>query len=120
MNETQILAWIVGGLGSAITIAGTWAWNHTHKLIADTNMEVDKKADKDEMLTQRRHVERIYDNLKTIEVSAAHIHEQMARVTSDMESEKRTRANATNAIMEELRSIRSSVVGYGRRPGDAP
>lgn len=88
---------VSGGVGllvvSLLGFLARWAWSHTHERIDLLNKSLSEHEDED----RRRHEE-------VIRVTTR-IDTQMGRFISDIESEKRTRAEVNKEIFSELRRI---------------
>lgn len=86
-----------GAIGVAILGAlgwlARWAWNHTHERIDEYARALAKHEDED----RKRHEE-------VIRVTTR-IDTQMGRFISDMESEKRTRADVNREVFRKLDDI---------------
>jgi translation initiation factor 2B subunit (eIF-2B alpha/beta/delta family) len=85
--------------------------------------EVDELRDELHLLSS--DVRKSNDTSNQLNVAIARITEQMARVVSDIESEKRTRSDANKAIMAAIRETKEDIIkqvqanmAYGRRKSD--
>jgi predicted nucleic acid-binding Zn-ribbon protein len=83
------------------------------------------KASRTDLEALRVEVRAVANTGHSIEVHIATIKEQMARVASDMESEKRTRSETNRGLVERLSNIEERIMHkiedlqrYGRRRGD--
>jgi septal ring factor EnvC (AmiA/AmiB activator) len=97
------------------------------------NVEKDK-ADRDEVDELRNELKLLSNAMRQsndmagqLNVAIARITEQMARVASDIESEKRTRSDANKEIMAAIRETKADIIrqvqqnmAYGRRKTDQP
>jgi septal ring factor EnvC (AmiA/AmiB activator) len=87
-------------------------------------LERDKASGAD-LEALRTEVRSVANTSHSIEVNIATIKEQMARVASDMESEKRTRSETNKGLVDRLNSLEDRIMRkiedlqrYGRRRGD--
>ena len=111
------------GMGIVMFILGAWIKDWGRRMVA---LE-EKKADKAEVSELHDEVRRSINDTTQINVAIARLTEQMARVVADIESEKRTRADANKAILEQMLRMEKNLseriqqsIGYGRRKGDIP
>jgi septal ring factor EnvC (AmiA/AmiB activator) len=93
-----------------------------------------EKADKEEVDELRNELKLLSNAMRQsndmagqLNVAIARITEQMARVASDIESEKRTRSDANKEIMAAIRETKADIIrqvqqnmAYGRRKTDQP
>lgn len=83
----------IGTLIAGLGFVARWAWTHTHDRIDETH----KALHDHEMEDRRRHEEVIRSTTK--------LETQMGRFLSDIESEKRTRADVNKEIFLKLDRI---------------
>lgn len=102
-----------------------WAWgvvlallgilHRVHnKQMQDIREAVGGKAENSEMTRQRDNIGDIFDKIEAtnsrigkIEVSAARIETQVGHIASDIESDKRDRAQSTQNVMDALNRLES-------------
>jgi hypothetical protein len=125
---------VLGALGAVYALAlafGAQVWLDMRRRMETVEL---RKSEKDEVEELREEVRTLADDVKrgndathVINVSMARLIEQVARIVSDIESEKRTRAETSKALMEEIRRSEASIIArmtqvvtYGRRKGDLP
>lgn len=95
----------LGVAGGAVTVGG-WLFHrvvkeHDDKIAALTK-SIEDKVDQDDHDRQRDHVVEIFKRLGSIDVSNAEIRAQMSRFASDIESEKRERADVSRELNAKL------------------
>lgn len=83
------------------------------------------KADRTDVDALEERVEQSSNALNNINVELATLREQMHRVVSDIESEKRTRADANSRLLDEMRRMENAILtrfelmlSNSRRKGD--
>ncbi len=88
-------------LAALLGLAGL-AWKVIHDRMAAQKLVVNHKAEADELNRQRDRVTKIFEKLGLVEREVTEIKTQMARVVSDIESEKRTRSETNREITGKL------------------
>lgn len=132
-NGIGLVEYLLGA--GALAIMGGYVWLRRDQDIQDITKTMQTKASI-EMVEELRgdmresldkiaeKVDRISDDERTTAVTLAEIRTQMARLVSNAESEKGTRARSDERIERlffgEIRSLRDSIRGYGRRKSDSP
>lgn len=111
-------AQVVTGGALVIGVAGfilRWAWTHTHKRIDDTHAEMQRTTSAifEQMREHDREDRSRHDEVIRV---TTRISTQMDRFISDLESEKRTRAEANKEIAVKLERINDRLAD--RREGD--
>ena len=94
----KAVTWIAAGAASLVGLV----WGDMKHRVGKVEKALEFKAEKNELDRQRGHVEKIFDRLGRVELAAAEIRQQMLAYTSDIESEKRTRAEANRALNDKL------------------
>jgi septal ring factor EnvC (AmiA/AmiB activator) len=125
----EVLLQILTGVVSVAVLFGATLWKGLERRM--DNLEKDKanreEVDelRDELHLLSSDVRKSNDTSNQLNVAIARITEQMARVVSDIESEKRTRSDANKAIMAAIRETKEDIIkqvqanmAYGRRKSD--
>jgi septal ring factor EnvC (AmiA/AmiB activator) len=125
----EVLLQILTGVVSVAVLFGATLWKGLERRM--DNLEKDKanREDVDELRDELHllssDVRKSNDTSNQLNVAIARITEQMARVVSDIESEKRTRSDANKAIMAAIRETKEDIIkqvqanmAYGRRKSD--
>ena len=131
MTIFDLVLAILGVVYTLAIVFGAQVWLDMRRRVELVEARKAEHDEVDELRTELRSlaedVKRGNDATHIINVSMARLIEQVARIVSDIESEKRTRAESSKALMDEIRrsettiiSRMTQVVTYGRRKGDLP
>jgi hypothetical protein len=125
---------VITAFGVLYTIAlafGAQVWLDLRRRTEKNEHEKAERSEVDELRTELRMLaddsRKASNSTHQINVAIARLTEQIARVVSDIESEKRTRAESSKALLEEIRRSEATILQrltqvatYGRRQGDMP
>ena len=98
----------VGVAGVALTLAGAM-WADLRRRVARIEGTLEKKADRCDMQQRRSDIKELFETTTEVKIDVATIKQQVNQFASDLESEKRTRAEINKEIMHELRLIREKI-----------
>ena len=125
---------VLGAFGVVYTLAlafGAQVWLDLKGRVGMVETKKAEQAEVDELRTEihalTEDIRKSNDSANRLDVAIARLTEQMARVVSDIESEKRTRSDANKEIMAAIRETKVDIIkqvqqnlAYGRRKGDMP
>jgi len=97
----KIAAWMAG---TAVTLTAV-VWGDMKRRVGKVEKNLECKANKTEMEHRRTDIGKLFETTVQIQIDIATIKQQVSRVGSDMESEKRTRTEINREILAELRTI---------------
>ena len=93
--------WIAAAAASLVALV----WGDMKHRVGGVERALNNKADKQEVDRQRGHVEKIFERLGTVELTAAEIRQQILRYSANLESEKRSRAEANRELNDKLNKL---------------
>ena len=113
----EIISWekVATTLAGVTAFFAGWLWKDVRTRIAMLEAALGDKASHTDIAKVTARVEKLVDDQHNMALSVSEIKGQVNRIVSHLDSEQRTRMESNKLLMEEIREIRKSVTGMGRR-----